>query len=81
MPSAENRIETVLDTSGLICPLPVLKARKALREIPVGAVLCVIATDPAAERDFPPFCDATGNRLLTMDKDGEALTIRIERLT
>jgi len=45
-----------LDTRGLKCPLPVLKARKRLKEMPPGAVLTVLADDPAAIIDFPHFC-------------------------
>ena len=50
--------ETLLDVQGLSCPLPVLKANKALRGLPPGAALVVLATDPAARRDFPAFCAA-----------------------
>ena len=53
-----------LDTSGLTCPIPILKAKKALTGMPIGATLEVIATDPAAPKDFAAFCRATGNILL-----------------
>jgi tRNA 2-thiouridine synthesizing protein A len=56
--------ETLLDASGLKCPLPVLKARKALSALPAGAILKVIATDPGAPEDFRHFCEAAGHRLL-----------------
>lgn len=63
-----------LDARDLICPIPVLKARKALNSLPPGAVLEVLATDPAAPKDFAAFCEATGNRLLeTGDRDGATL--------
>ena len=68
-----------LDARDLICPIPVLKARKALKALPPGAVLEVLATDPAAPKDFAAFCDATGNVLLsTGSVDGAAL-FRIEK--
>ena len=68
-----------LDARDLICPIPVLKARKALNSMPPGAVLEVLATDPAAPKDFVAFCEATGNRLLeTADRDGATL-FRIEK--
>jgi tRNA 2-thiouridine synthesizing protein A len=54
----------VLDATGLICPLPVLKARRALKQLPPGAVLEVLATDPGAVKDFEHFCKATGCELL-----------------
>ena len=56
--------EAVLDATGLRCPLPVLRARKALRSLPAGARLRVLATDPGAVQDFRAFCEATGHRLL-----------------
>lgn len=54
----------LLDAKGLQCPLPVLKARKALKEVPAGAVLTVLATDPGAVKDFQSFCETTGCELL-----------------
>jgi tRNA 2-thiouridine synthesizing protein A len=56
--------ETLLDVQGLSCPLPVLKANKALRGLPPGGRLVVLATDPAAARDFPAYCAETGHALL-----------------
>jgi tRNA 2-thiouridine synthesizing protein A len=54
-------METVLDTRGLSCPLPVLRARKALREVAPGGLLHVLATDPAAVDDFRAFCGEAGH--------------------
>jgi tRNA 2-thiouridine synthesizing protein A len=56
--------DTTLDATGLLCPLPVLKARRALREVPAGGVLEVLATDPGAVKDFEHFCRTTGCELL-----------------
>ncbi|MEM7089410.1 MAG: sulfurtransferase TusA family protein [Pseudomonadota bacterium] len=58
-----NPIET-LDALGLLCPLPVLKARKRLKSMPNGAVLKLLADDPAAIIDVPHFCFENGHRLL-----------------
>ena len=55
--------EKMLDAIGLICPLPVLRARKALKALPAGAVLEVHADDPAAPNDFRQFCAAAGHTL------------------
>jgi tRNA 2-thiouridine synthesizing protein A len=61
----------VLDTKGLKCPLPVLKARKALRDVPPGGLLRVLATDPGAVKDFEHFCRTTGSELVERgDEDG-----------
>ncbi len=56
--------DTLLDTKGLLCPLPVLKARRALKTVAPGAVLEVLATDPGAVKDFEHFCQTTGCELL-----------------
>jgi tRNA 2-thiouridine synthesizing protein A len=53
-----------LDTRGLNCPLPILKAKKALAEMQSGEVLKVVATDPGSMRDFQAFARQTGNELL-----------------
>jgi tRNA 2-thiouridine synthesizing protein A len=60
--------DKVLDTKGLACPLPILKAKKALSELPMGASLEIFATDPGAVPDFTAFCEATGNEMLEQDE-------------
>jgi tRNA 2-thiouridine synthesizing protein A len=57
-------VDATLDATGLLCPLPVLKARRALKPLPPGAVLEVLATDPGATKDFKHFCHTTGCELL-----------------
>ena len=59
--------EITLDLSGLLCPLPVLKARKALLLMPASQVLHVIATDPMAAIDLPHFCNEQGYELIKRD--------------
>jgi tRNA 2-thiouridine synthesizing protein A len=53
-----------IDTRGLNCPLPILRAKKALAELSSGQVLKVVSTDPGSMRDFQAFCKQTGNELL-----------------
>ena len=53
-----------IDTRGLNCPLPILKAKKALADMPSGDVLKVISTDPGSVRDFQAFARQTGNELV-----------------
>jgi tRNA 2-thiouridine synthesizing protein A len=61
----------LLDAKGLLCPLPVLKARKALKEVAPGGVLRVLATDKGAVKDFEAFCRTTGSELLaSREEDG-----------
>ncbi|MEM8949975.1 MAG: sulfurtransferase TusA family protein [Pseudomonadota bacterium] len=71
--------DTVLDAQGLSCPLPVLRARKAMRGMTPGAVLRLIATDPGAVRDVAAMCEATGDRLIESDENGGVFTFRIEK--
>jgi tRNA 2-thiouridine synthesizing protein A len=61
-----------IDTRGMNCPLPILKAKKALADMQSGEVLKVVATDPASTRDFQAFARQTGNELLAQDEqEGE----------
>ncbi|GHF67855.1 sulfurtransferase TusA family protein [Seohaeicola zhoushanensis] len=59
-----TEISETLDATGLLCPLPVLKARKRLKALPAGAVLRMLADDPAAIIDVPHFCAEAGHALL-----------------
>ncbi|HEX6118042.1 MAG TPA: sulfurtransferase TusA family protein [Dongiaceae bacterium] len=65
---------------GMKCPLPVLKARKLMKDLAVGDVLEVHATDPGAPADFRHFCDTTGHRLLDSTEADGVFVIRIETL-
>ncbi len=61
----------IVDARGLLCPLPVLRARKALREVAPGACIELRATDPAASKDVRAFCAETGHALeLAGEADG-----------
>ena len=59
-----------LDTRGLNCPLPILKAKKALADMSSGQVLKVLATDPGSVRDFQAFARQTGNELVEQSSGG-----------
>jgi tRNA 2-thiouridine synthesizing protein A len=61
--------DTLLDVQGLTCPLPVLKANKALRSLPGGARLTVLATDPASVKDFRVFAQETGHALVAFSEE------------
>jgi tRNA 2-thiouridine synthesizing protein A len=54
----------VLDTKGLNCPLPVLKTKRTLKNVPVGEILTVFATDPASTIDFRHFCMVSGHEMV-----------------
>ena len=61
---ATIRPDTTLDATGLLCPLPVLKALVVLKSVPAGGILEVLATDPGATKDFEHFCRTTGCEML-----------------
>ncbi|MBM1814700.1 sulfurtransferase TusA family protein [Pseudosulfitobacter pseudonitzschiae] len=61
----------MLDATGLLCPLPVLKARKRLQPLAVGDTLTVQADDPAAVIDMPHFCAEAGHELVSANVDGD----------
>ena len=64
--------DDILDTRGLLCPLPVLKARKQLSRIASGETLSVLADDPAAVIDMPHFCMEQGHTLERTQQQGDA---------
>lgn len=68
-----------VDCTGLLCPLPVLKAQKRLRTMSGGEVLALLATDAMAAVDLPHFCDQTGHRFLGATPEGPATRYLIRR--
>ncbi len=70
---------TVLDVRGLKCPLPVLRANKAMKALAAGGVLEVLATDPAAPRDFVAFCETTGHELLESRESDGVFTMTVRK--
>lgn len=71
--------ESYLDLKGLKCPLPVLKARKALRSLAPGQFLRAETTDPLAEIDIPNFCRENGHRLVSVSAGGDTMVFLIEK--
>jgi len=68
-----------LDATGLLCPLPVLKARKRLQALASGEQLRMRADDPAAVIDVPHFCAQSGHRLVESTQDGDVQVYLIEK--
>jgi tRNA 2-thiouridine synthesizing protein A len=66
--------EHLLDAKGLNCPLPILKAKKALKDVPTGEVLKILSTDPGSAADFEAFCRTTGNELVESKTEGGVYT-------
>ncbi len=71
--------ETLLDVKGMSCPLPVLRANRALRTMPGGARLRVVATDRAAISDFQAYCRETGHALLAWSEEAGTYSFLIRR--
>jgi tRNA 2-thiouridine synthesizing protein A len=69
--------ETVLDLRGLRCPQPVLRAKKALRNVPVGGTLVLECTDPLTVIDVPHFANQTGHTLNAQRRDGDVYIFKI----
>ena len=70
----------LLDAKGLNCPLPILKAKKALKDVPPGGTLEVLATDPGSVADFAAFCRTTGNELVESTQAGDTYRFLIKRV-
>lgn len=68
-----------LDARGLNCPLPILKAKKALAEMASGEILRVVATDPGSVRDFQAFARQTGNDLVGQSESNNEFTFFMKR--
>ncbi len=68
-----------LDAKGLNCPLPILRAKKAIAELSSGQVLKIVATDPGSVKDFEAFCKQTGNTLMSSAEAGGAFEFMIKK--
>ncbi len=74
-----NDFDVEVDASGLKCPLPILRAKKALSAMNSGQILKVMATDPSAVKDFRAFCKQTGNELIDTEESETLSTIFLRR--
>lgn len=71
--------DETLNAEGLNCPLPILRAKKALKKMSAGQVLEVRATDPGSVADFAAFCNQTGDELLSSTTEGDVYKFEIKR--
>lgn len=69
-----------LNLQGLMCPLPVVKMSKAIKEVPIGGIIEATATDPGVLADIPAWCKSTGNEMLKTERDGKAIKFWVRRL-
>ncbi|MBX2839125.1 MAG: sulfurtransferase TusA family protein [Gammaproteobacteria bacterium] len=74
-----TEIAKELDASGLNCPMPILRAKKALKEIGSGDVLRVVSTDPGSVKDFEAFSKQTGNELLESTEEGSSFVFLLKK--
>lgn len=74
-----TEIADTVDAIGLLCPLPVLKARKRLKSLPDGAVLALLTSDPAAVIDVPHFCEEAGHALIEQSDAGDHMRYLIQK--
>lgn len=64
----DNTVVKSIDLKGLLCPMPVIKIAKAIKEVQVGQVIEAYASDPGVMADIPAWCRTTGNELITLEK-------------
>jgi len=69
-----------LDAKGLMCPMPIVKLAKKMKEMPVGAVLELIADDVGSKEDVPAWCQRTGNQLVSQKEEGGAFYFYIKKM-
>ena len=69
----------ILDATGLLCPLPVLKTRRAMQRLAVGDLLTVLATDPVSRIDIRHYCNTSGNELVEAHEEAGVFTYVIRR--
>jgi TusA-related sulfurtransferase len=72
-------IHKEVDACGLLCPLPILRAKKALADMASGQILKILATDPSAQRDFAAFARQTGNELVETSVHDKVFTFLMRR--
>ena len=74
-----SNFDQELDASGLNCPLPILRAKKAIAGLSGGQVLRIVATDPGSVKDFEAFCKQTGNELMESGEEGGKFVFLIKK--
>jgi tRNA 2-thiouridine synthesizing protein A len=76
----EHQVAKEFDASGLRCPMPILKTKKAIQDIEIGEILKVIATDVGTKKDFPAWSSRTGNEILELVEESDRLVWYIKRV-
>ena len=81
MKNLEQQVDHFLDLQGLMCPMPLLKAKQALNRMDPAQTLGVLATDPGSERDFQVFAQQSGHELLYCSVHGDVYAYTIRKKT
>ncbi|MGY5856401.1 MAG: sulfurtransferase TusA family protein [Candidatus Thorarchaeota archaeon] len=76
----DHQVAKEFDASGLRCPMPILKTKKAIQDIEIGEILKVIATDVGTKKDFPAWSSRTGNEILELVEESDRLVWYIKRV-
>ena len=72
--------DLTLDLKGLLCPMPVVKIAKAIKDVEVGGIIEATATDPGVMADIPAWTKSTGNELVKMEREGKTIIFWVKRL-
>ena len=78
--SEELKADLVLDLKGLMCPMPVVRISKAVKEVTIGGVIEASATDPGVLADIPAWTKSTGNEMLKTEREGKTIKFWVKRL-
>jgi TusA-related sulfurtransferase len=74
------KVDLKLDLKGLLCPLPIVKLSQAIKELPVGAVIEGVATDPGVMADVPAWAKSTGQELISIEQQGKEYRFLIKKV-
>ncbi len=77
--SSSIHVDKELDAKGMLCPMPVVSVKRAIKDLERGQVIAISATDPGARRDIPAWAEATGHKLLASDEHDGVLTFFVEK--
>jgi TusA-related sulfurtransferase len=77
--STVTKVDKVVDAKGQMCPMPIVTLKRAFKDLAIGQVVAISATDQGAKRDIPTWCETTGYMLLQMTEEKGVLTFYIQR--
>ncbi|UCC40012.1 MAG: sulfurtransferase TusA family protein [Candidatus Aminicenantes bacterium] len=74
------KADSKLDLYGLLCPMPIIKTAKIIKEMKIGEILEVISTDKGIKEDMPAWCRQTGQEYLGLEEEGEILRVYVKKV-